>query len=106
MCRTKNPGLKPKVQGLSQFFVEEESESDKHPEDYQNDSEDPEYVWTLKNEKLNSFSVKINGQSVKVLIDNGASVNLLDKHTYDNLIPGHQKRKHQLKFILMVLKNI
>ena len=75
MCRTKNPGLKQKVHGLNQFSVEEESESedDKHPDDDQNDSEDPEYVWTFKNEKLNSFSVKINGQSVKVLIDSGAS---------------------------------
>ena len=46
MCRTKNPGLKPKVHGLNQFSVEEESESedDKHPDDDQNDSEDPEYV--------------------------------------------------------------
>ena len=68
MCRKKDPGLKPKVHGLNQFSVEEESESedDKHPDDDQNDSEDPEYVWTLKNEKLNSISVKINGQSVKV----------------------------------------
>ena len=82
-CRTKNPDLKPKVHGLNQFSVEEESESedDKHPEDDQNDFEDPEYVWTLKSKKLNSFSVKINGHSVKVLIDSGASVNLLDKHT-------------------------
>ena len=36
---------------------------------------------------MNSFCVQISGQSVKVLIDSGASVNLLDKHTYDNLIP-------------------
>ena len=49
MCRTKNPDLKPKVHGLNQFSVKEESES----EDDQNDSEDPEYVWTLKNKKLN-----------------------------------------------------
>ena len=71
MCGTKNPGLKPKVHVLNQFSVEEESESedDKHPEDDQNGSETPEYAWTLKNEKSNSFSVKINGQSVKVLID-------------------------------------
>ena len=49
MCRTKIPGLKPKVHDLNQFSVEEESETedDKHPEDNQNDSEDPEYVWTL-----------------------------------------------------------
>ena len=46
MCRTKNPGLKPKVHGLNQFSVEKESESedDKHLDDDQNDSEDPEYV--------------------------------------------------------------
>ena len=83
ICRTKNPDLKPKVHGLNQFSAEEESESEdnKHPEDDQNDSEDPEHVWTLRNEKLNSFSVKINGQLVKVLIDSGASVNLLDNHT-------------------------
>ena len=86
MRRTKNPGLKPKVHGLNQFSVEEKSEGDKHLEDDQNDSEHPEYVWTLKIKKLNSFSVKINGQSVKVLVDSGTSVNLLDKHTYDNLI--------------------
>ena len=50
MCRTKNPGLKQKVHGFNQFSVEEESEreDDKHPDDDQNDSEDPEYVWTLK----------------------------------------------------------
>ena len=54
MCRTKNPGLKPKVHGLNQFSVEEESKDNKHLEDDQNDSEDPEYVWTLKNKKLNS----------------------------------------------------
>ena len=98
MCRTKNPGLKQKVHGLNQFSVEEESESedDKHGDD-QNDPEDPEYVWTLKNEKLNSFSVKINGQSVKVSIDSGASVNLLDKHTYDNLIPRPALKKTSIK---------
>ena len=30
LCRTKNPGLKPKVHDLNQFSVEEESEDDKH----------------------------------------------------------------------------
>ena len=99
MCRTKNPGLKQKVHGFNQFSVEEENEreDDKHPDDDQNDSEHPEYVWTLKNEKLNSFSVKINGQSVKVLIDSGASVNLLDKQTYDNLIPRAALKKTSVK---------
>ena len=96
ICRKKNPGLKPKVHGLGQFSVEEESEDDKHLEDDQNDSEDPEYVWTLKNKKLSSFSVKINGQSVKVLIDS-ASVNLVDKRTYDNFIPMPALKKTSVK---------
>ena len=97
MCGTKNPGLKPKVHGLNQFSVEEESEDDKHLEDHQSDSENPEYVLTFKNKKLNSFSVKINGQSVKILIDSGASVNLLDKHTYDNLTPRAALKKISVK---------
>ena len=97
MCRMTNPGSKPKVHGLTQLSVVEESEDDKHLEDDQNDSEDPEYVWTLNSKKLNSFSVKINGQSVKVLIDSGASVNLLDKHTYDNLIPRPALKKVSAK---------
>ena len=41
MCRTKNPCFKPKVQGLNQFSVEEESENDKHLEDDENHSENP-----------------------------------------------------------------
>ena len=59
-----------------------------------------------KNEKLNSFSVKINGQSVKVLIDSGASVNLLDKHTYDNLIPRPALKKTSVKIYPYGSENI
>ena len=59
-----------------------------------------------KNEKLNSFSVKINGQSVKVLIDSGASVNLLDKHTYDNLIPRPALKKTSFKIYPYGSENI
>ena len=34
---------------------------------------------------------------MKVLIDSGASVNLLDKHTYDNLIPRPALKKTSVK---------
>ena len=59
-----------------------------------------------KNEKLNNFSVKINGQSVKVLIDSGASVNLLVKHTYDNLIPKPALKKTSVKIYPYGSENI
>ena len=54
------------------------------------ESEGSDYVFTVKGEKSKKpiCKVKINNQSVEMLIDTGSSVNVLDKNTFERVLPG------------------
>jgi hypothetical protein len=49
------------------------------------DSSDDEYCYAINNEKSPTTLIKINGSHVKVIIDTGSSVNILDDKSYRSI---------------------
>ena len=55
------------------------------------DSSDDEYLYTIKDTSLNKHTgcpyakVKIGGQSISLMVDTGASINVLDRNTFEKL---------------------
>ena len=55
------------------------------------DSSDDEYMYTIKDTSLNKHTgcpyakVKIGGQSISLMVDTGASINVLDRNTFEKL---------------------
>ena len=72
----------------------EQPESVRHIEQRENNnfSDDDEYVFTLNDpknsEQQTSVTITVHGTEIPVIIDSGASVNVLDKNTFHRLYNG------------------
>ena len=87
VCRSKGPTQKSKgrVNRVTDTASTQETQAMNAPES----SSDNEYLFTLGNEARNSAtpkaSVKINEQNVQMIIDTGASIDIIDKATFDQI---------------------
>ncbi|XP_062569364.1 uncharacterized protein K02A2.6-like [Saccostrea cucullata] len=54
----------------------------------------PEFAFSVSKNKTPTIKVKINNKDVSVIIDTGASVNILDGVTFRNLFPDNKALKH------------
>ena len=60
------------------------------------ESSDDEYVYTIKDQKTPKVTVKVYQHSFKATVDTGATINVIDKNTYENM-GGPQLKKTSIK---------
>jgi hypothetical protein len=91
--------------GQSKFKQNETKSGGKHPKKTINpidraendtDSSDEEYIYAIKDQKLPKVIVKVCQHSFKATVDTGATINVIDKTTYDNM-SGPQLTKTSIK---------
>ncbi|KAL4231673.1 hypothetical protein ACF0H5_009252 [Mactra antiquata] len=78
-CRTKSSSKQSKTnrnkKGQIRNVQNEENES----------SEEDQYVFNVQTDKLLKYEILIGGIPVKVIIDSGSTVNIIDKETWEHL---------------------
>jgi hypothetical protein len=91
--------------GQSKFKQNETKSGGKHPKkpinpidraENDTDSSDEDYIYAIKDQETPKVIVKVCQHSFKATVDTGATINVIDKTTYDNM-SGPQLTKTSIK---------
>ena len=93
MCRSKQN--KPKSANINATEIEGRSDSGPGPSKFDSSSSD-EYTYSVSVNRNNTPEVEliVNGVPITVLLDSGASVNILAKHHYDKMAKQEPQPLH------------
>ena len=97
-CPAKNKKCKScgKLNHFARVCRTNPPESAKHVT-FEDTAENDEYVYTVGGDKQQTCKVKIDGKKMEMMVDPGASVNLMDERTYRELykrkVPEANKRR-------------